>query len=59
MMPSIKGTTDLNTYVIKASWPATSKLIKIEAKDAEQAIAKAMKNRQIKGSETVKIVEVR
>ena len=46
-------------FVIKAAWSATSKLIKITAKDAEQALNKAEKNKQAKGCSSLVIHSVR
>ena len=45
----------LKTFIVKAQYSATAKLFKIVAKDAEQALAKAKRNKHAKGCHSLTI----
>jgi len=45
----------LSTFIIKAEWRATSKLLKIEAEDSDSALAKAARRSDIKNKGCLKL----
>lgn len=47
------------TFVFKASWPSTCKLIKVVASDEDVALIKAYKRRDVKGCLEIKLVRSR
>lgn len=47
------------TYVFKASWRATAKLIKVQADNAEEAWEKAYKRKDILGCMDLTLIEER
>ena len=47
------------TYIVKASWRATAKLLRIEARTPEEALLKAMKRKDTKGHLTLQIQDQR
>lgn len=49
----------VKTFIIKASWRSTAKLLKIEARSAEEALLKAERSRQTKGAMTIKVIGCR
>jgi hypothetical protein len=46
-------------YIIKAAWRATSKLLRIEAKDADEALKKAKKAKENRGCLVISLISER
>ena len=52
----VRYQNQLKTYVFKAAWHATSKLLKVEAKDEVEAIKKVSKRKDLKGCSKVSLL---
>ena len=55
---SIRIPKNMNTYVFAAIWRSTAKRIKVEAKNEEKAWAKAIKRKDIRGCESLRLERV-
>lgn len=48
----------IQTYVFKLSWQSTAKLIRIQARDEDQALEKAVKSKESKNCCSIKLVRI-
>jgi hypothetical protein len=46
----------LKTYIIKAAWRSTSKLLKVKASSPEEALEKAKKAKENKGCSVISLI---
>jgi hypothetical protein len=49
----------MKTYIVKASWRSTAKLLKVQAKDRNEALEKASRRRDIEGYLDLKVTSWR